>query len=357
MIALLRSDIVDGVNNINYALSKSNMIDNLSKSFSLYMDSNRDQSIDNYFGNLLESFYTYDRESSNFGDVEKSVIEICGLSLLSDIQWRSKFMSLLLKETKDSISNLHSLIGPLITSLRNFRDLLPKISALLAPHDKLDEDFYKQNIGGSEEDAGVLTLILPEKDGHPSSSTRVSKAIEVISAFYDVIATIKNEHNQRIFIVSCDSGSNKVFNFKGSGEILKGVKDIIISIWDKVITHRRDDYVNRLDAVKNTLPIINTVSEMERSGTISAQEAHRLNKIIMNSAANFLETGSIIPELKEESYFEPQKLIGLQEPLLLPSPVVVGRNISNEKTKIRVRKASPKTASSGKKVTKPIRDK
>ena len=123
-----------------------------------------------------------------------------------------------------------------------------------------------------------------------------------------------------MYITSCDSGSNKVFDFKGSGELVGGVKEIILSIWDKVITHRKDEFVSRLDAVKTTLPMIEYISKMEREGSISPQDAHLMSKKLVASAVNFMETGSLIPDLQQEAYFDPEKLLSVQETLLLSAP-------------------------------------
>ena len=75
-----------------------------------------------------------------------------------------------------------------------------------------------------------------------------------------------------------------------------------------------------LDLITKSLPLFSQIAELENDGKMAPEHAEIIRRKITSGVIGFLETGSLIPEIKARTYFDPIALLAPQETLLLPSP-------------------------------------
>jgi hypothetical protein len=310
---LLRSEIINGIENVVSALVKSEVIEVLSPFFSPSDRKERDRSA------ILNSFRKYSLLISNFTEVEHNIIKFIDLELLSTEQF---WASLLAEERAPSLSAVHEFY----LKIRAAQDILPKIARLL-----------RQNHAGSGvspapgaprlgmtstlvEEAPSLSVLLPEDDRRLSSPKRLTMTLESIEELYGALAEIDGQAPSDLVVSSCDSGSAKVFDFKGSAKIIDGLRNLILSIWDRIVFQREKQFSERLRLVKESLPILEQISEMEKSEKLGREHAERLRRQISDGVVKFMEVGAQIPEMKAHSLVSPENLLQTNETLLLAPP-------------------------------------
>ena len=197
---------------------------------------------------------------------------------------------------------------------------LPKIFMLIE-QEYVDEVKNKntelpENLKGK----GILSVLIVEDKDQFSSPARLTQALESISKFYSVVAKLEGESDSDLIVLACDSGSDKSFDFLGLAKLTEQVKDIIISIWDRIVFHRQRSADKSLDHFFKSLPIIDKIEELRKKNALSREQSELLKKHIILGATQFMEAGITIPELEEVSYHNPKQLMK-PAPKLLVSPI------------------------------------
>ena len=181
-------------------------------------------------------------------------------------------------------------------------------------------NLLSDNVAGGEiaEDQEVLSLIMIE-DGTPLKFTprRVSEAIDGILSLYEACAGMQNHNINSISVVNCDSGNNMVFDFLGSKKVIISVKELILSIWERVIFYRDRALQEKISSITHSLPILENIAELEINNSITSDDAERIRKAIVKGVTNFLSSGSIISEIKMRSSLDFQQIRELSPPSML----------------------------------------
>jgi len=144
--------------------------------------------------------------------------------------------------------------------------------------------------------------------------------------------------------VACDSGSDKSFDFTGVPQIIEQTKGIIIEIWDRVIFYRERKHAERVKVIAESLPILSKISEMVEKRAISPEEVEILKRQIVAGSTKFVDSGSMIPELRGISRFDPAQLLTPSPQLLIGSePDEEARQSKTEvpKTDLRPKRLRP----------------
>lgn len=131
-------------------------------------------------------------------------------------------------------------------------------------------------------DRGTLSLVLFEQaDGMPSTPRRIADALESVASLYEACARLQSVSHEDLCVVSCDSGSDKVFVFEGSAGVVGSLKELIQSIWERIVFYRERTLQERISLLTHSLPVLDKVAEMELHGAITHAEAEQSRKAIV----------------------------------------------------------------------------
>ena len=181
---MLRTDIIECSERVLSVIEQSSLPDTISAIFEVLHGNPKEDKGTGTFDKLLGSLFTFDRLSIGFGENENTILHTFQIDIITDFSWRSRLLSAVSSDTKrENFSTIHELLLDVSTGVRNMRSFLPSFLSLLKSEHHLDPEFTHNNISKDEADIGNLRLIIPERDGFPSSSIRVSKAIEAVSGF------------------------------------------------------------------------------------------------------------------------------------------------------------------------------
>lgn len=297
---MLRKDIIIAVDRILDSIEKSGVF--------LIMESSVRRENEQPKEAILSSYQHYMHETKSYSEVENNLITIFKLEMLQD----PGFWAVLL--TGDDGPAHRPIAIEAFQSLRFIKEHLPKILLLLKRSS--DEIIELPESSRHELNEDILTAILIE-DEDASSAKRLIIALEAIEGLYDAISQIQDIDSQPLSVVSCDSGSDKSFDFLGSAKAIAGVKSTIISFWDKTVYFRENKSSKQLDVIAKSLPILTELSEMKEKGSIEPEKAELLKRQIFSSIEKFSDAGIIIPEIEEHTTFNPRQLMRPQQKLLI----------------------------------------
>ena len=198
-----------------------------------------------------------------------------------------------------------------LSNIKGVVDTLTSISNLLIEH---------QESLTNQEDKEVLSLILFENDLEAiSSPRRISDSLESIEQLYEACARMQGLPFDDLKVISCDSGNDKLFDFLGKASIIGAAKELILSIWERVIFYRNRNLQERISLLTHSLPVLDNVTELEMSGSISTADGEKTRNAIVNGVTKFLSSGSMIKEIQERTTFD-------ERSLMAPAPIKVFEN-------------------------------
>ena len=259
---------------------------------------------------FFQVFNRWSVATAEYGETERKILEIFKIDMLLDPQiWPE----LQLAATDGEI-------GSFAARVENAADHAQEIVQLLT------QDYREQIKQGSDDlplplvGKDLLTAIVAEEDGAFSSPDRIVIAIKAISDLYFVHATIAGSPSDDLIMLSCDSGSDKSFDFAGAGRNLSSVKETIIALWDRVVFHRHAQAGATVDLIARALPVLAQIGELESEKRIAPELAEQLRRKTMGASSRFIESGVIIPEMEREATHSPRVLMA-PEPKLLAAPL------------------------------------
>jgi hypothetical protein len=162
----------------------------------------------------------------------------------------------------------------------------------------------------------LLTTILIEDSNHPPTTDRIIDLLSSISSLYETSSAILKHPTVHLTMIGCDSGGEKTFDFLGAAKIIEMVKEIILSLWDRIMFFRERQIAQRVELVAKSLPVINEIWNLENENEIGHEEAELLRIKLIDSVQKFITCGAVIPEMLERSTFDPHELM-MPEPKLL----------------------------------------
>lgn len=164
-----------------------------------------------------------------------------------------------------------------------------------------------------------FTFTLPENEGDYSSPARATYLLEGVSLIYEAISETHGKEGNDLAFLSCDSGSDKVFDFAGSGEIVKEIRLLFIEVWDRIVFYKQRSHQLSADAISNSLPLIEKISHMERDGVLVAEQAEILKRKLLKGIDKIIDSGAITPEMENRKY-ENARAIMQPQPKLIAAP-------------------------------------
>jgi hypothetical protein len=274
----------------------------------------------------ISAYHAFAREYSAPTRADRHLLEVFELDLLLDPKWWGSALSeeqpTKRTESQNGRPEVH---GRIMFAI----DKLPKIVSLLRPP-------AEDNL----EPLAQITLLVPENEDQTSPPARVIGAIESIVLIYSAICKMHNEEENTLALRRCDSGSDKSFDFTGLPQVIEQVKSVIFGIIDRVIFFREMKYSERVKCVAESLPVLDQIAQMSKSKKLSPEQAELLRRELIDGATKFLETGSMIPEINNQTRYEPSSLIQASPKLLLEGPGKKATGIRQQSKAPRRKKGS-----------------
>jgi len=261
---------------------------------------------------LVAAISAYAISASQFDQIAARAAQLMGLSPLTDPAFWAELLA--------GPSNRPTAAREVLNSINSATKTIPALLALLNDSDlgHLRENLARNKAPTQE----ILTVILFEDSEQFSRPARVAELFYGVQALYDSCAMLLDESPDNLSLVGCDAGSDKAFDFLGVAKVVQQVKEVVISLWDRVVFYRFQQAEQKMRLILESLPILTQIREKEQSGHLSPEMAAILRNKVMEGATLFVNAGAIIPEAQAKTNAtEPRKLLA-PEQKLLANPMV-----------------------------------
>lgn len=301
---MLRRDILRATSNVLAALKETGVMPVFSSS--LFGKEEVDTS------KILYSYSRYMKFYDQSSEAEKHILSIFSLETLSDHNFWNKLITL--EGRKDNAAL------DMLRPISSAQEYLPKILKLIERESDvtITTDNKKTEKKTSADALGQLSVTVIE-DREKSTPERLVLVLQSIDGLYRACACLAGEQETGLSVESCDSGSDKAFDFLGAAKIVESVKEIILSFWDRVVYFREDKTGRRLELVAQSLPILDQIGAMKEAGKLEPERAELLKRQVVDSISKFGAAGATIPEIDRATFQNPRQLMR-PEPKLLVEP-------------------------------------
>jgi hypothetical protein len=295
-----RDDIVTAVGNVLQTLDASGAVD--------YFESvlQRDGNSQRAGGGViaLDVFRKLHASFLLFGAAEQKILEIFDLTQLDEPEF---WVEVLTDGFQSPVTH------GLPFKLNNFRRFVPKILEMLET-DALREK--RRATKESRDPDRILTVILIEDRGQASKPERLVEVIEAVVELYAVFVAKGALPPDTLSVIGCDSGSDKSFDFLGLPDAIKGIKELILEVWDRVVFHRQTQTEQNLNVALRSLTVVEEISRLQEQGSLGPEDAERLRHKAVSAASQLLNCGVLIPEIERHTKFNPRVLMTPQPRLI-----------------------------------------
>jgi len=257
---------------------------------------------------LMSRLHEYSLLAKDYGPIEKQISDILHLTAMTNSEKWSDVVY-----TKEGSYGTIFVWNRYLSFAVNY---LPLFLELLKPDYLAITQKSPEQLPVELKGKALLTAILIEDNNHPPTTDRIIDLLSSISSLYEVSSTILKHPTVHLTMIGCDSGSEKTFDFLGATKVIQMVKEIILSLWDRIMFFRERQIAQRVELVAKSLPVINDIWNLENEDKIGHEEAELLRRRLIDSAQKFITCGTVISEMLERSTFDPRELM-MPEPKLL----------------------------------------
>jgi hypothetical protein len=255
---------------------------------------------------LLHSFQLYTLAADHFNEAGKEVAKRLGLEVLLS----SEFWGRVLFRTTEGPTD--SSVIEIYQGVVFIQNGLPHLLSVL----EQESDTLRGRDGDKKKSSPIFTVLLPEESEQHSNPQRIADLMLAVSSIYEGLAVMKRQSETTLSVISCDSGSDKSFDFLGLANVVEDLKEILLGLWDRVVFYRELQVGQRLELVAQSLPVLEQVKTLQENGSLEREQAELVRRRIIDGCTKFLNCGAVIPEMEDRSHFSPRILIA-PEPKLL----------------------------------------
>ena len=263
-----------------------------------------------HFDQRFPQLNAYSILAARFDDSTRTLVEIFGLEPLEDA---TKWNEIIAPERSPGIIALYESANTAVETLPKFAKLLEQKGST----EYLEALPKGQRI---KEDVSTVSVILLETEKEFSKPERLIELLQSVTELYQGLARMLNESPDSLTVLSCDSGSDKSFDFLGVAKVMEQFRELVIALWDRVVYFGEKRQEAQLDVIIKSLPVLAKVTEMESSDHLGPELAEIIRRQIEGGIRKFLHAGAIIPEIREHTYHEPRTLMSPEKKLLMPPP-------------------------------------
>ena len=273
---------------------------------------------------LFNALNEYTIKASTFSSVAKKISKIFKLDKLSN----ANLWATMLTDESNYIFTIRSILIDVKTFLPSIIELLEN-ETIHEMENSSDEKNLKYK------DKARLSIVISEPDNRFSTPERLVEVLQSVNLLYEVCSIINNHTRNDLSVIACDSGSDKSFDFLGAAQIIECVKELIITLWDRVVFFRERKHHERLTLIAESLPIIDTIGKLEKEEKMSREQAEILRRKVLEGSGKFINSGAIIPEMEKESIHNPYLLMKPEPKLLTAAKEDAHHKKSNETVQVK----------------------
>lgn len=257
---------------------------------------------------LMSRLHEYSLLAKDYGPTEQRISDILHLTPLTNPEnWPD-----VVYPKEGSHGTIYEWNGYLYFAL----NYLPLFLELLKPAYLDIAQKSQEELPAELKGKAILTATIIEDSNHLPTADRIIDLVSSISLLYDTSSAILKHPAVQLTLIGCDAGSDKTFDFLGATKVIEMVKEIILSLWDRIIFFRERRIAQRVELVAKSIPVINQIWSLENENRIGHEEAELLRRRLIDSVQRFITCGAIIPEMLDRSTFDPRELM-MPEPKLL----------------------------------------
>lgn len=243
------------------------------------------------------------------------ILEAFGLNSLIEREYIITLAERVVAFRERNIESLHILdntLGPLPHRWEIFVSSLNPVEVLTIPKEIAEEKDFDE----------VLTLEMKyEQRAGPPVET-ISKILANTTKLYESVAiALGFDEFDPLLVIYTASGSSFRFDFKGLGEPLKQVKELLVETWKKIRHRRADDFHHNSKAILEGLNLLSEIRVHYEQNVLDSETTVRLNKTIITSMLALFKEGALPREVQSVELVSNTKLMrGLQQRLLPAAP-------------------------------------
>lgn len=257
-------------------------------------------------GPSFEVFRRLTVAHSQYDEDDKRIIQILGLDVLSDPDY---WQSLSTKPTPRVLLDLRERVNDATRFLPKFLGLIrQEVIEAVKDQSSAVPDFLK----GKES----IKLVLPELEGEFSTPSRIIYLLQAVVSLYEVLTAIGNTRGDDLVVLACDSGSDKTIDVAGVGKFMEQLRLLVLGIWDRRVFYRHIPASQSLGIISQSLPVFDEISQLRKSGALSAEEAEILKRKAIDGVTKFVESGAITDDMEQNSAFSPRAIMRTETKLL-----------------------------------------
>jgi hypothetical protein len=285
---------------------------------------------------ILSTYSQLNSLLSSMTNTQLKIVDVFGIREIFSEEFWANIIQASRKEQNKERDILHQ-IWSIHDKLRIFVSFAPPIIALLDQRDeKLEKVSRYVNFRNAE--ISNITIVLPEESDQNSDISRVAKCIDSVERLYKVICRIENEGRTDLIFSSCDSGSDKSFDFLGISKCVSEFRQLILELWDRIVFNRHRQLDKSFDTLVNGMSVLEKLSRLRDEQKIDPETHELMKRDLISGLRSFVSAGAIIPEMNE-THRENPRSIAQSEMVLLEAPE------KQNPTKINPRKTGRKVKS------------
>lgn len=278
--------------------------------FQMFIDSRRASKEDGQIpSSLFSSFQKYIEKTSSYSSTENYILDVLELKDLKSSEWWHRF----------AISPEPSIYWIMSNNVNFAINHIPKLIKLF--HQKgVEEAVSAENLTAiNREDLESFSVIIIEEEDENSRPERLIQCLNSVSLIYSAISEIKNINSSSLVVLSCDSGSDKSFDFLGVADVVREVRKCFAGIFSYRLLNRQVQASANIELVAQALPVISEIEIMRKNGALTGEQADRLRHNLLKGAGQFLDCGAVTSDMDDQ--LAVPRLVMRPEPKLLSGPV------------------------------------
>lgn len=187
----------------------------------------------------------------------------------------------------------------------------------------------------------ILTIEMRyTKDFDPSIET-IAEILKNVNSIYSDVSKLRGTKDSgNLVTIYAASGSGFRFDFKGLGEPIKEIKNLLIEAWQRIRHRKAEDIQQNNVAILSSLKVLDEIKAKRNKKVISDEDANKLCRKIINASLGLFEKGALIREIPVAETVLNQNLIETMQPKRLPPPAP--KQLPEAKTTKKVSKKSKK---------------
>lgn len=239
---------------------------------------------------FLTAYSTFAQHYAEFGDDEKYLMSVLGLTPLVNVDFWSGLL-----DRDSSISQ--ELISDLDVGVYNVVYVLPKFSDLLIRETDKDDLCIKLQ-DGIENEVQRLRVFISEPDNALTDTSIITNVIRAVEDLYEGVSSLFKKTYVPLAIGSIDSGSAKCFDFFGDVEAVGEVKLLLRDVWDRVKSASAEDLGYQIEVALMSTGFVSRVSDVQRGTSTPEEEGQRLTRLVSRSIEMLFRNGAYTDDME-----------------------------------------------------------